>query len=347
MTVSQQISPSALRAYKLSKYANGQPGKMLLEAKRAKRITSQFMTKSGAKEAAKRMKSLKKTAANAKKVADATKKIVDTGKKVQDAILKNIPGANDVAKSGKAGSLLGGLLVIGGIAALIAIKAKFDEFLQDRSNDYLDGLNNDITKTNQLTTQVGLKVKELEKKINNFNKELDTNAKDYARLNKQQETFGKDVVEAKKKSNDALYETREGRKIIEGKVADAKKQANDALYEARANKQNLEGQITGIRTSFETKIQQINAQVAKFNNSISDSFQKSVNAAISSANTTISKLQADLAATKAQVNAIRPPQPVDTSSVTANAVAAARAIFTPLQSQVVQLAGTINPSACS
>ncbi|MDZ8089022.1 MAG: hypothetical protein RMY16_26250, partial [Nostoc sp. DedQUE12b] len=82
MVVSQQISPSALRSYKLSKYANGQPGKMLLEAKRAKRITSQFMSKSGAKEAAKRMKSLKKTAANAKKVADATKKASDLATKV-------------------------------------------------------------------------------------------------------------------------------------------------------------------------------------------------------------------------------------------------------------------------
>ncbi|MDZ8085618.1 MAG: hypothetical protein RMY16_08480, partial [Nostoc sp. DedQUE12b] len=82
MVVSQQISPSALRAYKLSKYANGQPGKMLLEAKRVKRVTSQFMSKSGAKEAAKRMKSLKKTAANTKKVADATKKASDLATKV-------------------------------------------------------------------------------------------------------------------------------------------------------------------------------------------------------------------------------------------------------------------------
>lgn len=283
------------------------------------------------------LEDIKKIQEEGKKVADVGKKakeVADAGKKVQDAILKNIPGANDVAKGGKAGSLLGGLLVIGGVTALIAIKAKFEEFLQDRTNDYLDSLNNDITKTNQLTTQVGLKVKEIEKKINNFNKELDTNAKDYYRLNKQQESFGKDIVEAKKKANDALYETREGRKIVTGLAEAARKLANDALYEARQNKSNIEAKISEQRITFDAKIQSINAQILKFNNSVSEGFQKSVNA-------TISKLQADLAATRSQLNAIK-PQTTDTNSITANAVAAARALVTPLQSQVGQLGNTVN-----
>lgn len=60
MTVFQQISPSALRAYKASRYMNGNPQKMLLEAKRASRATSQFMSRGGARAAAKRMKLLKK-----------------------------------------------------------------------------------------------------------------------------------------------------------------------------------------------------------------------------------------------------------------------------------------------
>ncbi|MEH1971112.1 hypothetical protein [Nostoc sp.] len=293
----------------------------------AKKIFASSPSKKFIGDAGRRVRQLKKT-------ADATKKVADTGKKVQDAILKNVPGANDVAKGGKAGSLLGGLLVIGGVAALIAIKAKFEEFLQDRTNDYLDSLNNDITKTNQLTIQVGLKVKEIEKKINNFNKELDTNAKDYYRLNKQQESLGKDIVEAKKKANDVLYETREGRKIVTGLAEAARKLGNDALYEARQNKASIEAKISEQRISFDAKIQSINAQISKFNNSISEGFQKSVNA-------TISKIQSDLAATRSQLNAIK-PQTTDTNSITANAVAAARALVTPLQSQVGQLGNTVN-----
>ncbi|WP_414574307.1 hypothetical protein, partial [Nostoc sp. CCY 9925] len=99
MTVSQQISPSALRAYKLSKYPNGQPGKLLLEAKKVKRITSQFMSKNGAKEAAKRMKDLKKTATTTKKVADGVKQI-------QDLFLKKIPGTGETDKASKASGLV-------------------------------------------------------------------------------------------------------------------------------------------------------------------------------------------------------------------------------------------------
>lgn len=323
MTVSQQISPSALRAYKLSKYANGQPGKMLLEAKRVKRVTSQFMSKRGAKEAAKRMKALKKTATVTKKIADATKK-------AQDTMLGKVPGANAQAKASRMSAIIGILALIGVVALL-----KLQEALNSAVFDNIDSVNKELTKINTVAINNGLKLKTLDTKIEKFNKELDTNAKDYSRLNKQQESFGKSIVEAKKQANDALYETREGRKIVESKIAEAKKQSNDALYEARANKQNLEGQITGIRNSFDAKLQQINAQISKFNSNVSDTFQKTVNS-------TISKIQSDLAATRSKVDAIRPSTPADTASINANAVAAARALVSPLQLQVGQLNGEVN-----
>ncbi|MCC5619487.1 hypothetical protein LC605_31440, partial [Nostoc sp. CHAB 5836] len=182
MVVSQQISPSALRSYKLSKYANGQPGKMLLEAKRVKRVTSQFMTKSGAKEAAKRMKALKRTAANAKKIADATKKATDLTEKIQTALFKNVPGSAVLDKASRVGGILRILAAIGAVAIL-----KLNEFVSSRTFDNLDSISNDLTKTNQLAVQAGLKLKTIDSKIQKFERELDTNAKDYYRLNKQQE----------------------------------------------------------------------------------------------------------------------------------------------------------------
>ncbi|MDZ8262305.1 hypothetical protein [Nostoc sp. ChiQUE01b] len=74
-----------------------------------------------------------------------------------------------------------------------------------------------------------------------------------------------------------MYETRQGRVIVESKVADAKKQANDALYETRQNNQKFNGEIVGLRTFVETKIQVLNSQVSKVSNGVFDTVQKSVN----------------------------------------------------------------------
>ncbi|MBN3959255.1 hypothetical protein [Nostoc sp. NMS8] len=328
MTITQQLSPSSLRAYKLSKYANGQPGKILLEAKKAQRATSQFMSKSGAKEVAKRMKDLKNTAANAKKVADATKKATDLTEKIQSALFKNILGSAVIDKASRVGGILGILSAIG-----LVLLVKLQEFVTGRAFDDLSQIGIELTKTNTIAVNNGLKIKTIQSKVDKFDKELDANAKDFARLNKQTDTIAKNAVDAKKQATDALYEAREGRKIVTGLAEVARKLANDALYEARANKTAIEAKITEQRVSFEAKIQSINATISKFNNSVSEAFQKSVNV-------TISKIQSDLAATKAQVNAIR-PQAVDTNNITTNAVAAARALVTPLQSQVGLLAGTI------
>ena len=325
MVVSQQIAPSALRAYKLSKYANGQPGKMLLEAKRVKRVTSQFMSKSGAKEAAKRMKALKKTASSAKKVADAVKK-------VNEILLKKVPGSNDLSKANRISAIIGVLAAIGIVALL-----KFQEFVTGRGFDDLSQTQLDLTKVNTTAVNNGLKLKTLETKLQKYEQELSANARDYHKLNKQQEFFGKSILETKKQANDALFETREGRKIVEGKVAEAKKQSNDALFEARANRQKLEGEITGIRNSFDAKIQQINTQISKFNSNVSDTFQKSVNA-------TISKIQSDLAAIKAQVTAIppiRPQTPVNAAEINAAAVAAAKAEVNGLKGIIAGLTAQV------
>ena len=332
MVVSQQISPSALRAYKLSKYANGQPGKMLLEAKRIKRVTSQFMSKSGAKEAAKRMKALKSTAAN-------TKKVTDAGKKIQDAFYKNMPGGANAKNAGIAGGQLINIVIQGGLALAVIQNTLIQNFINDRVDNQLLVLNNDLSKNLTLLTTLNSRMKNLDTRVSSFNerisRELDANAKDYARLNKQTETIARNGLEGKKQANDALYEVREGRRLTESKIAEANKKSNDALYEARTTKQNLEGQITGVRASLESRIQQVNSQISKFNNSANEAFQKAISG-------TVSKVQADLAATKAQVSSIRQTPSINTSEINANAVAAARAIVNPLQSAVATLSNQQN-----
>ncbi|WP_414573179.1 hypothetical protein, partial [Nostoc sp. CCY 9925] len=244
-----------------------------------------------------------------------------------------IPGTGETDKASKASGLVALLAVIG-ITGLL----KLQEFVSDRTFENLDVLGKDLSKNLTLLTTVDSKVQNLNKKVDDFNakisKELDANAKDYARLNKSVEKTGQDVVAAKKQANDALYETREGRKIVTGLAESARKLANDTLYEFRQNKAVVESKITEQRISFDTKIQSINAQISKFNSSVSDAFQKSVNA-------TISKLQSDLAATKAQISVIK-PQNIDTSSITANAIAAAKSVVAPLQSQIANTNNIIN-----
>ncbi|RCJ21565.1 hypothetical protein A6S26_24255 [Nostoc sp. ATCC 43529] len=311
-----------MRAYKLSKYPNGQPGKLLLEARKVKRATSQFMSKNGAKEAAKRMKALKETTAT-------TKKVSDNLKKAQDFLFQKILGSDVLDKASRVGGILGILSAIGVVAL-----TKLQEFVSDKVFENLDTFNIELTKINTTAVQNGLKLKNFDTKLQKIERELDANAKDYYRLNKQQESFGKNILETKKQANDALYEAREGRKIVTGLAESARKLANDTLYEFRQNKIAVDAKITEQRISFDAKIQSINATISKFNNSVSDTFQKSVNA-------TISKLQSDFAATKAQVSAIK-PQNIDTNSITANAIAVAKSVVAPLQSQIANTNNIIN-----
>ncbi|MEH2066981.1 MAG: hypothetical protein V7K47_02215 [Nostoc sp.] len=319
-----------------------------------KKILASSPSKKFISDAAKRIKDLKKSAKATKELADKTKKASDIATKVNETLLKNVPGSAVLDKASRIGGILGIFAAIGTVALL-----KLQEFLSSRAFDNLDSINIDLTKTNQLAVQNGLKLKSIQSKVDKFDKELNTNAKDYARLNKQTEKIGQDVVAAKKQANDALYETREGRKTVTGLAESARKLANDALYETREgrktvtglaesarklandtlyefrqNKAVVESKITQQRLSFDAKIQSINASISKFNNSVSDTFQKSVNA-------TISKLQSDLAATRAQLSAVKPTT-ADSNSVTANAIAAAKALVAPLQSQISNVNNIVN-----
>jgi hypothetical protein len=321
------IIKPAVPIFKAAKDSAGFSRNLTNVAKRANFIEGEFALNKG--QPGRVATVLKKSADEAKKVADATKK-------VQDAFFKNMPGGATPKNGGIAGGQLLGIVLQGGLALAVINNILIQNSINDAVDRQLLRIGLDGSKIFTSLGTLYSRVKNLDikfdTKIQKFERELTANAKDYLQLNKQQEATSKNAVEVKQKVNDALYETRQGRTILETKISEAKKQSNDALYEARTNKQNLESQVTGLRSSFEAKIQSINAQISKFNASATEAVQKSLS-------TTISKVQADLAATKAQVNAIKQ---TDTASITANAVAAAKAIVAPLQAAVGALSNQTN-----
>jgi hypothetical protein len=270
----------------------------------------------------KEFKKAKEKIQEADKLAKGAKKATDQIEKIQKLLFAKIPdkyGGGILDKASAVGGILGIFAAIG-----FVFLVKLQEFVTGQIFDNLDSFNEELTKANTIATNNGLKLKNFDTKLQKFEKELDANAKDYYRLNKQQEATSKSVVEAKKQSNDALYETREGRKIVTGLAEAARKLANDALSEARTNKQNLEVQVTALKTSFDAKIQSINAQITSFTSKAGDGFQTAVN-------DTIAKIQASLSSTQAQVAAIKPQTPVDTNAIVARAVNEAKAVVAPLQ----------------
>jgi hypothetical protein len=262
MTVNQQISPSALRAYKATKYVNGNPQKMLLEAKKAKRITSQFMSKGGAKAAAKRMKLLKKTAKNSKDLLDT--------------LLKKIPGYTGQAKAGRMSTILG---ILGGLA-VATLLIKLNETVQDAQEIVSERLSADISKTLGIVQLVKSKLDTTNKKVEAFTLQdqrtrdrmfsLEKQLPDIKKsgndalyeVRKGREILEGKISESKKQSNDALYEARQGRKILEEKIELSKKQSNDALYETRQSRQILEGKISATNSRFDA----INEKIGALNN---------------------------------------------------------------------------------
>jgi hypothetical protein len=313
------IIKPAVPIFKAAKDSAGFSRNLTNVAKRANFIEGEFALNKG--QPGRVATVLKKSADEAKKVADATKK-------VQDAFFKNMPGGATPKNGGIAGGQLLGIVLQGGLALAVINNILIQNSINDAVDRQLLRIGLDGSKIFTSLGTLYSRVKNLDikfdTKIQKFERELTANAKDYLQLNKQQEATSKNAVEVKQKVNDALYETRQGRTILEGKIAESKKQSNDALYETRQTKFNLD-----------SKIQQINANIARISSKANDGFQSAIN-------TTISKIQAELASVRASIKVAKPATPIDTTSITANAVAAAKAIVAPLQAAVGTLSNQTN-----
>jgi hypothetical protein len=206
-----------------------------------------------------------------KRTVKQTEKIAKEGKNLWDNFLSKIKGGGNAAKAANIGSTLAALVGIGGIAAILAIKIKLDEFIQSQQEKVTDTLSKDLTKTNELAVRANLSIKEINGKIAKINAQQD---KIYA----EAAGAAKGTTDARQKANDALYEVRKGRDILESKIEVNRKLANDSLYETRKGRQILEDRLSGIQQ-----------KVDKFLSGVNNNFQQKVEGTIANLQQSLTK----------------------------------------------------------
>ncbi|WP_016953538.1 hypothetical protein [Anabaena sp. PCC 7108] len=211
-------------------------------------------------------------------------------KKVSDTVLDKIPGGSALAKAGKAGLALGGIAVgLGVFGIVLADLYWLKPLLQKAQDSFNDSIAKDLSKTLTQITINRSKIKNLELS--------DQRTRD--RVYKVEKT----LEPVKKQANDALYETREGRKILEGKILESRKLGNDALYETREGRKILEGKILESRklgndALYETREGRklIDSLLSKYNE-LASSIKQGLGDSI---NTTINNLKSQIESLKSK-----------------------------------------------
>jgi hypothetical protein len=158
--------------------------------------------------------------------------------------------------------------------------------LSKSTQNQIDLFGREAARTLRISIKQANQIKQLEKreKINSADLDRLSKATGEIRIyvNKQLTNFQIKLDTIKKQANDALYEVRAGRKILEPKIAAAAKSANDALYEVRAGRKILESKIATAdkkgndalyevragRKSIDSQLQRIPPLEAKVNNLI-------------------------------------------------------------------------------
>ncbi|AFY34873.1 hypothetical protein [Calothrix sp. PCC 7507] len=214
-----------------------------------------------------------------KKVADEAKKTTTTLKKVQDALLKDVPGTgSDIQKAGKIGKLakfvpgiLAGLGVVLGVASLQLTKELSEQTVRqfETAGKEFDIQLRLIKKAFQSNKALDAKIQKVEKAIKINNDSNSRIAKDFFSINQN-------TQRANKNANDALYEARVGRQILEKKV-------NDNTYEIRQG-----------RKIVEDKISKINADIAKYFTTAGNNFQQRLEATVSTIQKSLDKANKEI-----------------------------------------------------
>lgn len=191
--------------------------------------------------------------------------------------VKRIPGKGDAAsKAAAAGSTLGGLVAIGGVAIIVAIQAILQGIINSSTFKNFDYVNGELQKSFDRYQKNVIAIRGVEAQVKQFKQE-DQRTRDriYA-IEKQQPKIREDA-------NNALYETRQGRKILEAKIAKAEITSNNNLYESRQT-----------ATRIDARIKQLQLDFNKFLGNASNNFQASIAS-------TIANIQASLNVARSQV----------------------------------------------
>ncbi|MBH8563762.1 hypothetical protein I8748_16450 [Nostoc sp. CENA67] len=264
--------------------------------KAAKQLKSKYaeidQIKKGVKTATQSTKDLEKQ-------FNPVKKKVEDAKKTLDNLFKKVPGRDNAEKAAKSGGSLAALLAVGGVAAITAIIA----ILQDKINSFniesSEKLNAELSKTQTLAVNAALKAKSIEKELPRINEAIKTNELRANGIEKQ-------LVPIREKANEALYETRQGRKILEGKIEEARKLGNNALYETRAGRTKLEQQIASIQTK-------VNQSLV----AIGQGFQQQINTTIANIQRGLQQAQADNKKLSGDITALQ-KQPIKNTKIVEN-----------------------------
>uniref|UniRef100_UPI0039C6F642 hypothetical protein n=1 Tax=Nostoc sp. CCY0012 TaxID=1056123 RepID=UPI0039C6F642 len=233
--------------------------------------------------------------------------------KVQDKILEKTPGSGNLGKASNLSGSLGAFVAIGGVAVIVALQAKVSEFVQAQEDKNFDRLSADLTKVNELAVRANLANQQQELKFQQFSVEN-------ANIDQKINILNNSTQDARKLANDALYEARQGRTIVEAKVETARKQANDALYETRQGRTILENQIAQQQRA-------ITAQLAATELRIQSALRANDSALVTQLQGRVNSLQGELNGLKSTVNNFKiPSQTIDITAISNNV----RSSLTPL-----------------
>ncbi len=221
------------------------------------------------------LKNLKRTADSTKKIAEETKKVADKGKVLWDNLLKKVPGGATPGGATKAGGTIGSLILIGGVAAIATLQTLVSEFSQKAQESRSDNLDKDLTTVNGLVVKVGLQVKKLESDVARIDKDAKaTKDKLYAETG----SAVQNATKAREKANDALYETRKGREILETKLQKAEQAQTRLDYAVKENIKKIDIQIQQQKTETRDIIQRITGTVESFRLRIGEAINTANNA---------------------------------------------------------------------
>ena len=297
--IGKNIKTSKFRFYnwnvKMGKYDTKLPDKAFKDLARAAKFYREgFYSPQQIKEM---QTNAKKAVDNAKKVADdlknankevgKVKKVVNDTKKVIDKFLEKIPGKDSAKKAVKGGAMLANVAVLAGIVAVLAAKIITDIQIQNMGFSNDEVTRSEIQKAFDRYQRNVIDIRGLGKRTKDL--ELENQ-----RVRDRVYSIEKQQPQIRENANNALYETRQGRKIVEGKIATTDKKANDALYETRQGRAKLEATITAIQNS-------TNQTISKITQSLQQQVQ-SFTATIRTLETGLSKANNEVTKANTKIN---------------------------------------------
>ncbi|MBD2388849.1 hypothetical protein, partial [Cylindrospermum sp. FACHB-282] len=197
---------------------------------------------------------------NVTKVAETVKKESGAMKKLWDGLLKPIKGSSEAGKAAASGKALAGLAILS--LALFTAQTKLTELTQDAQIKSTDSLADSLSKVLAIAIR-GVQGARI------ANNKLEEARLENQRVRDRIYGLEKQQPKIRENANNALYEVRAGRGILQAGIDAAKKAANDALAEARSYNTKQNNAITNLRNDF-------NKYITNANNNFQQTIQSTI-----------------------------------------------------------------------